>query len=308
MTPKKDKNSVTPPPDVIVDPGLTPISEPKPIQSAQQQLERLDITKDPLAQSFIFNQDRVLIGLDLWFGTKADDNEKPVIEDDYYNSEGFQPTIPATLQIGYMVNGFPDANNIIHIQEVYPENITTSIYGETETYIELTKPIFIPALKEFFISIGSKSTEYTVFIAETSQLDLTTNNIIMKQAYQDGSLFASSNGLTWTAIQEKDLSIRLYEGVFSTTGSIVTENITFPTGGWSGFGRFLFANDFVEVPNSKIEFYYSTNAGTNYNIFNPSDEIAFDFLVTQLKIKMNFSTFSSAHAFNRFKVPLTLVS
>lgn len=251
-----------------------------------------ELTKDPLAQSFIFKDDKVIISIDLWFGTKADDNAKPVVPDDYYNSAAFQPTLPAILTIGFMKNGFPDETQIIHYQEIYPDEITTSIYGTTATNIELSKPVFIPALKDFYISIGSKSTEYTVFVAVMSEKDIETQNVIMKQAYQDGSLFASSNGITWTAVQEKDLAIRLYEGVYSTetASTILIENVEFPYSTWTGYGRFLFMNDYIEPPRTKIYYYYSTDTGSTWNLFNPADEIALSFLGTELQIKAELYT------------------
>lgn len=250
----------------------------------------IDLTKDPLAQSFIFKDDKVIISIDLWFGTKADDAVKPQVADDYYNDAAFSPIYPAILNIGYMTNGFPDSTQIIHSQEIYPEDITTSLYGTTATNIVLEKPVFIPALKDFYISIGSKSTEYTVFVAVMEDEDLESGNVIMKQAYQDGSLFASSNGITWTAVQEKDLAIRLYEGVYPSTSTITLPEVTFPYTTWTGYGRFLFINDYIEPPRTKVFYYYSTDSGTTWNLFNPADEIALSFLGTALKFKIELST------------------
>jgi hypothetical protein len=293
VIPPKVDNPVVPipsPPVVIVDPIVTPIPEPRPPMQPKDKPSKIDILKDPLAQSFIFKDDKLLVAIGLYFATKADDNAKPMVQDDYYNTSAYHPTIPATLTIGYMKNGFPDFSNALHIQQILPSEITISLYGTVETVINLTKPIYIPAMKDFYISVGSKSTEYTVYVAKLGDTDLTSGNKIMKQAYQDGSLFTSSNGITWNAEQEKDLAIKLYEGVLTSSGSIVFSNITFPYSTWTGFGRFLFMNEFTEIPNSKIIYYYSTDNGTNYKIFNPSDEIAFDYAATQLKFKMEFST------------------
>jgi len=244
-----------------------------------------DITRDPLAQSFIFKDDKLLVALDVFFATKADDNPKPVTEDEYYNTSAFTPTIPAILTIGYMKNGFPDHENLIHTQEIIPTQITTSLYGTTPTHITLTKPVFIPAMQDFFISIGSKSTEYTVYVAVLGESDLDTGNLIMKNPYQDGNLFTSSNGITWTPVQDRDMSIVLYEGTYSSSGSIVFENISFPTGGWAGYGRFIFTNNYVEIPETKAQYYYSINGGTTWIAFNPSEEINTNAAGTQLQIK-----------------------
>jgi hypothetical protein len=188
-----------------------------------------------------------------------------------------------------MRNGVPDSKNVIHYQEIYPDNITTSLYGTTATNIVLDKPVFIPAMTEFFISIGSKSTEYTVFVAQLGENDLSTNQIVMKNPYQDGVLFTSSNGITWSAVQEKDLAIKLYEGTFAETGSFITENISFPQSTWTGFGRFILYNNVRETPYSKAQFYYTIDDGTTWYTFNPGDEINVDSAAAEFKIKCEFT-------------------
>jgi len=256
------------------------------------QAESGDVTHDPLAQSFIFAADHLLTALGFYFGTKADAEAKPMVQDDYYNYNAFAPELPAILTIGYMVNGLPDSKNIIHMQEIYPSEITTSLYGTVETKITLQKPVFIPAMQEFYISIGSKSTEYTVFVAKLGQTDLDSGSVVMKQAYQDGVLFTSSNGLTWSPAQDLDMTIKLYEGNFETSGSFITEEIAAPITdpdpakpAWAGFGRFIFKNTFSEMPYSQIEYFYSLDSGTTWTVFNPGDEIDTGAASTKIQFK-----------------------
>ena len=288
VSPVKTITTPVTPPAVISAP--TPVAGGSSKAKMMESLHGENVTKDPLAQSFIFKEDKVLVAFDLFFATKADDNDKPVVEDDYYNTSAFQPTIPAILQIGYMKNGVPDAENIIYYQEIMPDEITTSLYGDTPTHITLKKPVFIPAMQDFFISIGSKSTEYTVYVSVLGQEDIVSGNKIMKQPYQDGVLFTSSNGITWTAEQDKDLTIVLYEGIYETSASFTTENIVFPQSGWSGFGRFMFAQDFNEIPGTNVQYYYSLDNGTTWVAFNPSDEINLAIACTQLKIKCELTS------------------
>jgi len=273
----------------IVKPPVTP--NPIPLggsgagPNVNFQPENGDVTRDPLAQSFIFPEDHLLTALGFYFGTKPAAQIVPSIAADYYNYNVFSPIQPAILTIGYMVNGLPDSKNIIHMQEIYPNEITTSLYGTVETKISLKKPVFIPAMSEFFISIGSKSTDYTVFVSKLGQVDVASGNVVMKNPYQDGILFTSSNGLTWTAAQDFDMTIKLYEGTFAASGSFITENITFPNDGWTGFGRFIYNNSFTEMPYSQAEFFYSLDGGTNWVVFNPGDEVNTGAASTQLKIK-----------------------
>jgi len=272
-------------------PSLTPTPSTPMSWSVNKRDENGDILVDPIAQSFLFRTDKIITAFDLYFGTKADDLPKPVTEDELYNYTAFSPIEPVLIKIGLLKNGFPDAENLIHVQELYPENITTSLYGTTPTRITLTRPIFIPAMQQFYISVGSKSHEYTVFVSQLGDVDLDSGNVISENPYLDGVLFASSNGVTWNALQDKDLAIVLYEGTFATTGSFILENITFPKVAddthyaFDCFGRFLFMNEFIETPNSGIQYYYSIDAGTTWKPFNIHEEVNLRLQGTQLQIK-----------------------
>ena len=284
----------------IVKPPVTPDIIPIPVPPTPPVVPVIEdpviprrpekpVTNDPVAESFIFDSDKVLTSIGFYFGTKATTHTPPSTAADYYNYSGFQPTQPVILTIGLVVNGTPDSKNLIHSQNIYPSEITTSLYGTVESKITLKKPIYIPAMTEFYISIGSKSTEYSVFYAKLGQKDIRTMSVVTAQPYQDGVMFTSSNGITWTANQDSDLTIQLYSGVFSTTGSFIMENISFPDGGWTGFGRFMYLNDLNILPNTNALFYYSLNGGTTWTQFTPSSEVNTALASTNLKLKCELS-------------------
>jgi len=277
---------------VPITPEIPPEIPPPPLPVmlvGKGILDREEIRNDPLAQSFIFRDDKILTAIDFFFGTKANDNTTPVSEADLYNYSSFEPTDPAILTIGLMRNGFPDSANVMYMQEIQPNEITTSLYGDAPTNIQLKRPVYLPSMQEFYISIGSKSTDYTIYVSTLGQNDISTGNLISKNPYLDGVLFASSNGVTWTPLQKKDMSIVLYTGEFETTGSFETEitnvnAVDMPLSAdkleFNGFGRFMYLNDYVEIPGSKVNFYYkteklqgSTYSWTDYVLFNPQEEI-----------------------------------
>jgi hypothetical protein len=301
--PREEK--IIPPQPPTNPPVPTPIRRPDLEPGAEEGPK-----PDPIAQSFVFQDDLILTAFDVFFATKADQNPKPVLEDELYNFNSFQPTDPVLIKIGYMVNDYPDGNNIIHQQELYPEDITTSLYGQTPTRITLKEPIFIPALKGFYISLGSKSTEYSVFVATLGQKDLETQQIISSNPYLEGVLFTSSNALTWSAGQDKDLAITLYRGNFATSGSITYPAISFPLAAhgdspaFSGFGRFNFLTDFFETPNSRIIYYYTTDGGTTWKPFNPAEELDLESPNDSLQIKVEMTGDGIATPFADFHTNL----
>jgi len=217
---------------------------------------------DPIAQSFIFDKDVVLTGIDVYFQSKDD-------------------TIPAFCQIGYLTNGYPNTETAFHIQYIDPSDVTTSNDGSVPTHIAFTKPIFIPANKPFYISFGSASNSWNIFIAEMGKTDLVTGKLVVKNSYLDGVLFKSSNNNTWSAFQTADLSFKLYGAELSTNGTITTENLSIP----DKFTMFNYFNDRFVMDNSEIIYYYSVDGGQTWQIFKPDELVMLDDEYDQLQLK-----------------------
>jgi hypothetical protein len=215
---------------------------------------------DPLAQSFVFSEDKTFTGIDLFFTTKSD-------------------TEPFFVQIGYLNNGYPSSDSIFHFQYVYPDDVQTSANGSVATKIDFGKRIFIPENTPFFISIGSESAEYNIFISELGKRDLFTNKLVTKNSYLNGVLFSSSNNDTWSAHQTQDLTFRLYEGDFSNSGVIETENLT-----GLDFSLFMLSSEDIVPKDCNIKYQYSIDNGSTYYDFNP-DEAINTGKSTQLKLK-----------------------
>ncbi len=221
---------------------------------------------DPLAQSFNFEDNKMFSSIDLYFKTKGSSDTK------------------AFLQIGYIENGFPSSSSIFHYQEILPEDITVSTDGSVATNIEFTAPIFIPAGKTFFISVGSESNEYSLFISEMGKKDIITDEIVSKNSYLTGILFASSNNDTWTPLQTKDLSFKLYEPTFKTSGNIITENKT-------GL-NIAYINpqiDNILPPETDLKYFYSNDNGVTWESILHDEFNTLDTLNTSAKIKIEFT-------------------
>jgi hypothetical protein len=220
---------------------------------------------DPIAQSFVFKEGKTFSGINLYFQAQSYDTD-------------------AWCEIGYLVNGYPSQESVFHRQVVPHSSVNTSANGTQATRIDFTKPIYIPADSRFFITFGSDSPEYYVYASELGEQDLETQSQVIANPYLQGVFFQSSNNNTWTAFQTMDLTCDLFEGRYETTGSITTENTT----GLS-VSSFLFEADEIIPDNTFIKYYYSTDNGVNYNIFNPG---MFKYLSeegTQLKFRMDMT-------------------
>lgn len=155
---------------------------------------------DPLAESFTLYQDQIITGLDLYFATK--DN-----------------TIPVTIQIRDMQNGLP-GTTVLGSVTLQPSQVNVSTDGHVATHVAFPTPIFLNANTQYAIVVMTTSTNYSMFIAQLGQKDLLSNNFMTANPYQDGVLFTSSNGATWTPTQNADLKFALYGARFNSTGTL----------------------------------------------------------------------------------------
>lgn len=161
---------------------------------------------DPLAQSFQFDNDQFLTGVGIYF------NDKDTVE-------------PITVQVRNMINGYPGTT--CYAEKVIPaKDISVSTIGTTETKVMFDDPIMCTAGEQYCFTILSNSDIDSVYIAETTKTDISTGTQISKNPYLNGTLFSSSNALTWTAHQSSDLKFNLYGAKFQTSGHAIFQTIT----------------------------------------------------------------------------------
>jgi hypothetical protein len=169
---------------------------------------------DPLAQSFVIDTRGGIFvtSVEVYFGAK-------------------DTALPATIQLRHMENGFPTQKILPFGEKVlYPASINTSSDASVSTKFTFPSPVFLENKREFCIVVMSNSNEYTCWVSEMGQRDITTNDFIDQQPYA-GSLFKSQNNSTWTPDQMRDLKMTLNRASFTTgtAASVVFENATLST-------------------------------------------------------------------------------
>lgn len=163
---------------------------------------------DPLAQSFIIDKPTHLTSVVLYFGSKDE-------------------SAPVEIQIRRMINGFPASitnGGDVHIEgslvSLDPNSIILSSDGSFPTSFVFDNPIYLEPDEYCIVVQSPNSTDYTVFVSEVGQVDLSTNTLIDKQPLT-GSLFKSQNASTWTAVQTQDLKMTINRAEFTaTTGTV----------------------------------------------------------------------------------------
>ncbi len=217
------------------------------------------MTLDTLAQTFKFEENYTFTSIDLFFKTKG--------------------TLPVYLSIGWVENGYPSSNSF-YFQRILAGDINISVTGTLLTNVQFEVPIYIPADTSFFISLSSADSEYNVFFAELGKKELISEEIVVSNNYLEGTLFLSSNGEAWDILPRKDLSCKLYSGVFETEGEIETENAL-----GTDISAICCQLDETIPSDTNIEYYYSIDNGVTYKLTTPDEFNRLSALSSNLKMK-----------------------
>lgn len=162
---------------------------------------------DPMAQTFIIENEPngvFLSSVDLFFKNKS-------------------TTKGISIQIREVINGFP-GNKIVPFSNVRlnSSDVIISDFGSlgdgSATNFKFEQPIFLKNNTEYSLVLlpENNDIDYQVWISELGENQLTTNEKISQQAYI-GVLFVPNNNVTWTALENEDLTFRLNKYQFNTS-------------------------------------------------------------------------------------------
>lgn len=239
-------------------------------EGRKQTIETTVLTKevhikpvDPLAQSFSVATDSFVSGVGLYFTAK-------------------DVSTGVVVQLRGMSNGLP--NTEVHSQTyVEPEQITASVNASIETFVQFEKPVLCRAEEQYCFVVLTHSNVYALGIAELGKPDLVTKQNVAKQPYMVGVLFSSSNALTWSDHQTKDMKFRLYACKFATSSVIEFKDVLMPVNFKAD--RLLMALDEMILRNTNIVWEVSIDGGSFLPIM-PYVEKELSFLAnTKVKIR-----------------------
>ncbi len=154
---------------------------------------------DPLAQTVVLDRNVQLGGVDLWFTACGGGD--------------------ARMQIREVQNGVPTR---AILAEADIPRASMSLNGG-HTRVLLPAPLSLSANTEYAVVVLCDDAETALAVAELSKFDPNVQTWVTSQPYQVGTLLSSSNGSTWTAHQDKDLTFRLLEAVFSSPVASIAE-------------------------------------------------------------------------------------
>lgn len=160
------------------------------------------IYTEPLAQSFVFDDDETISAVGLWFSAK------PVAP------------IPIAVEIHSMEGGFPGP--FIHLaRTLLPSEITVGV----ETKVTFERFLRISAGVSCCIVLLTESPDYKLQVATLGRLGQNPTRTITDNPYPAGVLFVSSNARTWSPVQDSDLRMKIYGRRFQASAILEFEPV-----------------------------------------------------------------------------------
>lgn len=219
---------------------------------------------DPLAQSFGFDADTILTSIDLFFAAKDDAHS-------------------CIVQIRNMVNGYPGTE--CYTEEIIDKSsVVVSGDASRATNVKFSQPVYCQADVQYCVVILTDSNVTQLWVAELGARDVRTKQYITSNPYVEGVMFSSSNALTWTAHQTKDLKFKLYKARFTGKGQIVFNNVTN-----AQMNRVVLAASYIDYKNAGIEWWYRNASNEDWKAIDTYSEqdLTAKSSAFQLKATMN---------------------
>jgi len=193
--------------------------------------------QDPIAQSFGFNEDTFLTGIDLFFsGIPTEDNTY------------------CYFMIKEMKDGLP-IGNIIY-QTIIPKSmISTSTKADKATKIKFDRIVYVEKNKEYAFILGSEVSGFKLWYSKLNGRDVNSGDNISTQPHS-GVMFTSSNYGSWSPLQDSDITFVLYRAQFEENETFISEAFD------SGIGNFYMFNsslEYAKFESTDIKLYYGIN-------------------------------------------------
>lgn len=209
---------------------------------------------DPLAQSFLVSNEIArqgeglyLTDVDLYFKQK-DQNLGVIVE-------------VRTVELGV-----PTQNKVAS-KRIAATAVNVSNNAATATKVTFDTPVFLKAGLEYAVVVipEANSPEYLIWTGEAGGTDVFNPSRVKNQDWNQGAMFISTNGSTWTAYQKEDIKFSLYFAEFNTTsGSVKLSNddrefLTLS----SVSGSFVIGEDVAVKSNNYVSKTFTTSTTNN---------------------------------------------
>lgn len=210
--------------------------------------ERRSSQSDPQAQSFALTEGRFISSINLWFckiGNRAN---------------------PVDVDIVTVDNGFP-TRTIVASARLSMAAVVTGAW----TKISFPFPVYIPANTYAALVVRTDDGEHSIAIANLGDFDSVSQKWVSAQPYITGDRFSGSNGETWVAHPNSDLTFRALSPVFSPT----TKTINVGSFAAVDVSDILIRADVI-LPESACSVVFTVKVGTTTYTVAPDQTLELD--------------------------------
>lgn len=201
---------------------------------------------DPVAQSFVFSDDRFVTALNVYFA-----------EVDAVNNKIF-------VELRSMLNGYP-TTEVLARKDYLTDVVPTSADASVPHHVVFDYPVFCRGGIEYCLVVGGWSPDTRIWVARMGGKDITDPTRTVETQPTLGSSFRSQNGSTWNAEQLEDIKYEVFvarfaagdiEAVFENTKAAVEDLVANPLEMQNGSPRvrvFHSSHGYVEGDKTRID-------------------------------------------------------
>lgn len=144
----------------------------------------------------------------------------------YFKSK--DPTQGVTIEVRETLNGVP-TQTVLPFSRVYLPSSAVNVSNNSSSATTFTfgSPVYVRTNVDYALVIypDANSPEYRIYSAVNGQKDLISTNVLANPNWGLGTLFYSTSGTAWTAVQDEDIKFTIRRAKFtSPTGTAVLNN------------------------------------------------------------------------------------
>ena len=190
--------------------------------------------RDPVAQSFRSTEGRHISSIEVKFCDIGNTAE------------------PVIMELVTMDNGYPSVDVFAQTET----DMSTAVVGAWHKFT-FNPPVFVAADLDVAFVLKTNDADHAVHFAARGGYDAAAGQFIGAQPYTVGVRFSSSNGNTWTAHQDEDLTMRINAAIFDPTTKEVSLGILSAT---DMSDMIMMAEAFLPAEGTRIQFEIAAGA------------------------------------------------
>ncbi|NPB03603.1 MAG: DUF4815 domain-containing protein [Thermotogae bacterium] len=226
--------------------------------------------RDPVAESFSFQEDTFVTAIAVRFAGLPDNDNQAVF-----------------FRFGILKDGFPSPE-ILSEMDLTVGDIRAGMDSDGWYVFKFPEPILVDKDTSVYFSVGSDGPGVRVYAAQLGDPGVDVN------PFPGGTFFYSANEETWTPIQERDLTFRVYTARFQGSSVPADQRGGFPIASYfelkevSGISASALSLDIgpVTPEGTSVQVFFSDDGGITWKPFEVDRDTPIGRATDKIKIRI----------------------